>query len=137
VSQSLPAARPLRSSSTPPVKNKQHYHCALCKRSKSDMVFGANNVEWLSRRLARGLAYGIAPPRTARVLGRWYLAPIMLNGFRGASPGGLRTGSRLLALQGFLAEEGFARASAKPSGRVCFLVRIEPSTAHLSSELSV
>ena len=51
----------------PPVKNKQRLSC---KRSKSDMMFGANSVEWLSRRLARGLAYGIAPPRTARGLGR-------------------------------------------------------------------
>ena len=49
----------------PPVKNKQHR-----KRSKSDMIFGANNVEWLSwfetPRSPGGLRTGIAPPRTAR-----------------------------------------------------------------------
>ena len=31
----------------PPVKTKQHHHSLSCKRSKSDMIFGAN-VEWLS-----------------------------------------------------------------------------------------
>jgi hypothetical protein len=45
--QRLPAASPLRSSPTPPVKNKQDYHCTLCKRSKRDMLSGAG-VEWLS-----------------------------------------------------------------------------------------
>ena len=53
----------------PPVKTKQHHHSLSCKRSKSDMIFGAN-VEWLSwfetPRSPGGLRTGIAPPRTAR-----------------------------------------------------------------------
>ena len=50
--------------------NMTTVHCDLsCKRSKSDMIFGANNVEWLSwfeTPRSRGLNTGIAPPRTAR-----------------------------------------------------------------------
>jgi hypothetical protein len=52
------------------------------------------------------------------------------------SPGGLRTGIAPPRTARALAEEGFAQASAKPSGGVCFLVRIERPAAHLSSELS-
>jgi hypothetical protein len=46
------------------------------------------------------------------------LAPVVLNGFRGASPGGLRTGSRLLALQGPWPKRGSLRR--RPSLVFCF-----------------
>jgi hypothetical protein len=68
VSQKLPAASPLRSSST---ASQKHTTPPLCKRSQSDMTFGAN-VEWLSwgesASFARGAAYGWTGHKSGSIL---------------------------------------------------------------------